>query len=160
MLPIFIVLAFAAGCAISVQAAVNAQLAAGFGGNVFGAAFYSFATGTIALGIIASVQGGLPTALTTIPSQPFWKLIGGLLGAGAIFSTILITPKIGLANLLILVITGQLVTSLVIDNFGLLNSALRPVTAIKFVGALLVICGALITLFGDRMAAWTGNFTR
>ncbi|MCA1443259.1 DMT family transporter [Ensifer sp. IC4062] len=159
MLSLLFVLAFAAGCAISIQAAVNAQLAAGFGGNVFGAAFYSFATGAIALGIIATAQGGLAAALSAIPSQPTWKLVGGLLGASAIFSTVLLAPKIGLANLLILVIAGQLVTSLLIDNFGLLNSAVRPLTAIKFVGALLVVSGALITLFGERMAAWASHLT-
>ncbi|MDK1386463.1 DMT family transporter [Sinorhizobium sp. 8-89] len=159
MLPLFFVLAFAAGCAISVQAAVNAQLAAGFGGNVFAAAFYSFATGAVALGIIALGRGGLPTALTVLPSQPAWKLIGGLLGAGAIFSTVLLTPQIGLANLLILVIAGQLIASLTIDNFGLLQSAVKPVTTVKLIGAFCVICGALITLFADRLAAWADHLT-
>ncbi|OHV78697.1 DMT family transporter [Rhizobium sp. LCM 4573] len=157
MFPLFFLLAFSAGCAISVQAAVNAQLAAGFGGNVFGAAFYSFATGAVALGLIAFAHGGLPAALATVPAQPAWKLIGGLLGAGAIFSTVLLAPKIGLANLLILVIAGQLVTSLVIDNFGLLGAQLRSVSLVKMTGALLVVGGALVTLFGDRVVAWIGH---
>ncbi|MDS7595481.1 DMT family transporter [Agrobacterium tumefaciens] len=157
MLGFYFALAVVAGCAISVQAAVNAQLSAGIGGNVFSAAFYSFATGAIALGIIAFLHGGMTTALSLIPSQAPWKLVGGLLGAGAIFCTVFLAPKIGLANLFILIVAGQLGTSLVIDNFGLLNAALRPISAIKLTGALFVVGGALVTLFGDRALSWFGH---
>ncbi|TPP05031.1 DMT family transporter [Rhizobium glycinendophyticum] len=157
MFALYFLIAFAAGCAISVQAAVNAQLASGIGGNVFGAAFYSFASGAVVLGLVAFLHGGLANAVAALPSQAPWKLIGGVLGAGAIFSTVILAPRIGLANLLILVIAGQLVTSLLIDKFGLLNSPLLPVTQVKLWGAVFVIGGALMTLFGDRILSWLSH---
>jgi bacterial/archaeal transporter family-2 protein len=86
-----------------------------------------------------------------LPKQPWEYLIGGLLGAAAISGTILLAPRIGLANLLALVIAGQLLASLAIDHFGILGVAVRPVSVIKAIGALVMISGVLLTLFGDRI---------
>lgn len=157
MVGLFFLVAFGAGVAISVQASINSQLAGGMGGNTIAAALFSFLTGTIILATIAVLSGGLVTAVATIPGQPWWRLMGGLLGAGAIFSTVLLAPRIGLANLLALVIVGQLLSSFVIDNFGLLGVAARPVSGIKLVGAVVLIGGVLLTLFGDRIVALTSG---
>jgi len=147
----YILIAFSVGVALSVQAAVNGQLAVAMGGNTLAAAFYSFLTGTIVLTIIAVLNGNLMIALSVLPKQSWEYLIGGLLGAAAISGTILLAPRIGLANLLALVIAGQLLASLVIDHFGILGVAVRPVSVIKAIGALVMISGVLLTLFGDRI---------
>lgn len=147
----YILIAFSVGVALSVQAAVNGQLAVAMGGNTLAAAFYSFLTGTIVLTVIAVLNGNLMIALSVLPKQPWEYLIGGLLGAAAISGTILLAPRIGLANLLALVIAGQLLASLVIDHFGILGVAVRPVSVIKAIGALVMISGVLLTLFGDRI---------
>lgn len=148
-------LAFGAGTAISIQAAVNGQLAVAVGGNPIAAALFSFLSGTILLLIIAMARGGLPEALAQIPDQPWPRLIGGLLGASAIFCTVLLAPRIGLGNLLALVIAGQLLSSLLIDNYGLLGTAVRQVSLIKIGGASMMVAGVLLTLFGDRLIAMT-----
>jgi transporter family-2 protein len=151
MIYFYFLIAFAAGAAISIQAAINGQLAGAIGGNTIAAALFSFASGTLVLALIAVTRGGLPSALAAIPSQPWWRLVGGVLGASAIFSTVLLAPRIGLANLLALVIVGQLLASLSIDNFGLFNVAVRPVSSIKIAGAVVMIGGVLLTLFGERL---------
>lgn len=148
---IFLLIAFAVGVALSVQAAANGQLAVAMGGNTLAAAFYSFLTGTIVLTVIAVLNGNLTASLSVLPAQPWEYLIGGLLGAAAISGTILLAPRIGLANLLALVIAGQLLSSLAIDNFGMLGVATRSVSLIKTIGALAMIAGVLLTLFGDRI---------
>ena len=150
---LFVLIAFAAGVALSVQAAVNGQLAVALGDNTFAAAFYSFLTGTVVLTVIAIVHGNLISSLSVIPTQPWAYLTGGLLGAAAISGTILLAPRIGLANLLALVIAGQLLASLVIDNFGILGVVTRSISPIKAMGALVMIAGVLLTLFGDRVLA-------
>lgn len=147
----FFILAFCAGAAIATQANINGQLAAGLDGNTIVAALISFVVGTLVLGMLAVSRGGLPVILAAITSQPLWKFAGGLLGAGFIFSTTLLAPRIGLVNLLVLVIAGQLFASITIDHFGLLGSPLRPVSLIKFCGALLLLAGVALTLFGERL---------
>jgi transporter family-2 protein len=152
---IFAVIAFAAGAALSVQAAANGQLGIAMGGDTFAAAFYSFLTGTIALALFAILNGRLSASFSVIPSQPWGLLIGGLLGAGAVSATILLAPRIGVANLLALVIAGQLLASLVVDNFGILGITTRPVSLIKIAGSVIMIAGVLLAIFGDQLLkAW------
>lgn len=148
---ILFLVAFCAGAAISVQAAVNSQLAGGLGGNTVAAALVSFLIGTAALASIALGKGGLASAVATLPSQPLWRYGGGLLGATAIFCTVLLAPRIGLANMLALVIAGQLLSSLLIDHFGLIGVAVRPVSGIKLAGAAVMLGGVLLPLFGNSL---------
>jgi transporter family-2 protein len=61
-------------------------------------------------------------------------------------------PRIGLLNLVVLVIAGQLITSMAIDHFGLVNVAMRRVSALRLLGAVIVIAGVALALFGDRIA--------
>jgi transporter family-2 protein len=146
---VLLLVAFVAGSAISAQAAVNSQLAGGLGGNTVVAALISFVIGTLALAAIAFGKGGVVQALADVPHQPLWRFAGGFLGAAAIFSTVLLAPRIGLANMLALVIAGQLLTSLTIDQFGLLGMATRHVSGIRVAGALVLLVGVSLTLFGD-----------
>jgi transporter family-2 protein len=147
----FFALAFCAGAAIATQANINGQLAVGVAGNTIVAALISFVVGMLALAMIALLRGGLPVALAALPSQPLWKFAGGFLGAGFIFSTAFLAPRIGLTNLLALVIAGQLLTSITIDHFGLLGSALRPVSPMKLCGIIFLLTGVALTLLGEKL---------
>lgn len=147
------VMAFWVGIAVSVQAAINAQLAHGLGANSVVAALISFTVGTLVLIAVALTRGGLGEAIVAIPSQPLWKFTGGMLGAAFVFGTVFLAPRIGLLNLVVLVIAGQLLTSMVIDHFGLVQMAVREVSRIRIAGALVVVAGVALTLFGDRLVA-------
>ncbi|MFK3738809.1 DMT family transporter [Massilia sp. TN1-12] len=144
--------AFAAGIAVSFQAAINSQMAAAVGANSVVAALVSFLCGTCVLAVIAFARGGLPDALAALPQQPLWKFSGGLLGAAFIFCTVVLVPRIGILNMVVLVIAGQLLTSMAIDHFGLVNVAMRKVTPMRLAGAVVMIAGVAMALFGDRVA--------
>lgn len=150
--------AFCAGSAISLQAAINTQLASAMGGNTLVAALVSFSIGTIALACIALGKGGLSAALVSLPTQPVWRFAGGLLGAAAIFCTVLLAPRVGLANMLAFVIAGQLLTSLAIDHFGLVGVLTRQVSGIKLAGALVMLLGVSLTLFGNALMEALGRY--
>jgi transporter family-2 protein len=150
-------LAFGAGIAVSFQAAINSQMAAAVGANSVVAALVSFLCGSAALAVVALVRGGLPDALAVLPQQPLWKFSGGFLGAAFIFCTVLLVPRIGLLNLVVLVIAGQLLTSMAIDHFGLVNVAMRRVSAVRLAGAAVMILGVALALFGDRIAQALGR---
>ena len=149
-------LAFCVGIAMSVQAAVNSQLAQSLGANSVAAALVSFGCGTAVLLVMALAKGGIGTlgaTLAALPSQPLWKFAGGFLGAAFVFGTVFLAPRIGLLSLVVLVITGQLLSSMTIDHFGLINMATRKVSAVRIVGALIVVLGVAITVFGERIVA-------
>ncbi len=113
---------------ISVQAAVNSQLAGALHANSVVAALISFSVGTVVLGIAAFARGGVGESLALLGQQPLWKLTGGMLGAAFVFGTVFLAPRIGLLNLVVLVIAGQLIMSMAIDNFGLVQMAVRKVS--------------------------------
>jgi transporter family-2 protein len=154
---VLFVLAFCVGIFISVQAAINSQLAQALHANSVVAAFISFSVGTLVLGIAAFARGGVGESLGLLSQQPLWKLTGGMLGAAFVFGTVFLAPRIGLLNMVVLVIAGQLMMSMAIDNFGLVQMAVRKVSAIRMAGALVVIAGVALTLFGDRIVATLGR---
>ena len=134
---ILLLMAFCVGMAMSVQAAVNTQLAASIGANSVVAALVSFGCGTIVLAGVALSRGGL--------------------GAAFVFGTVFLAPRIGLLSLIVLVIAGQLITSMAIDHFGLINMAMRKVSGVRVLGACVVALGVAITLFGERIVAAFGR---
>lgn len=149
---ILFAIAFAAGTGISIQTAINSQLAEAIGDRI-AAALFSFATGTVILAALALCTGGLGAAAAALPAQPLWRLSGGIFGAGFMLAAVVLAPRIGLANLLVLVLAGQLVFSLAIDHFGLLGVIVRHVSPIKLAGATIMLAGVLLTVFGDRLLA-------
>ena len=80
-------------------------------------------------------------SLTLAIKAPWYAWLGGLLGAFYIISTIIISPKIGLATFLAIVIGGQLLMSLVIDHFGIFGSAVKLIDIKKVIGILFVLTG-------------------
>jgi transporter family-2 protein len=79
------------------------------------------------------------------------------LGAAFVFGTVSLAPRIGLLNLVVLVIAGQLMMSMAIDHFGLVQMVARNVSPIRMAGALVVVAGVALTLFGDRIVAALGR---
>jgi len=153
---ILLAAAFCIGIAMSAQAAVNSQLAHSIGANSVMAALISFSCGTLVLLAMALAKGGvagLGATLAALPSQPAWKFLGGFLGAAFVFGTVFLAPRIGLLTLVVLVIAGQLLSSIAIDHFGLINMATRKVSGVRLSGALIVVLGVTVTVFGDRIVA-------
>ncbi|MCK6190452.1 DMT family transporter [Pseudomonas sp. EYE_354] len=153
----YYLLAVFAGLGITLQTTLNGQLAKGVGGDSVAAALFSFTAGAVCLGVFSLMRGGIVASLAAIPAQPWWSLLGGLLGAGALLSYVVLAPKIGLSALLGLAIAGQIISSLVIDHFGLMGASERPVSLVKLAGSMVMLTGLVIALFGDRWSALFSN---
>ena len=148
---IYLIIALAAGVALATQSAINTQLAKAMSGEAVIATFISFAVGTIVLFFIAWVKTDLWGNLSAIPSQPWWKLIGGVLGAIVVFTTVLLAPKLGITAMLFFIIVGQLITAATIDHFGLIGMPIREVNITKFIGLIIVAFGLVFYFFGDKL---------
>ena len=153
---VYLIIALAAGVALATQSAINTQLAKAMSGEAVIATFISFAVGTIVLFFIAWVKTDLWGNLSAIPSQPWWKLIGGVLGAIVVFTTVLLAPKLGITAMLFFIIVGQLITATTIDHFGLIGMPIREVNITKFIGLIIVAFGLVFYFFGDKLVALFG----
>ena len=153
---VYLIVALAAGVALATQSAINTQLAKAMSGEAVIATFISFAVGTIVLFFIAWVKTDLWGNLSTVPSQPWWKLIGGVLGAVVVFTTVLLAPKLGITAMLFFIIVGQLITATTIDHFGLIGMPIREVNITKFIGLTIVAFGLVFYFFGDKLVELFG----
>lgn len=151
MFAVYILLALVAGMALATQSAINTQLAKAMSGEPFIATFISFAVGTVALFFIAWAKTDLFGNLAGLGQQPLWKLSGGLLGAVFVFTTVLLAPKLGIANMLFVIIVGQLTAAAVIDHFGLIGMAAREISLPKVIGLGVMALGLAVFSFGDKM---------
>ena len=148
---VYLIVALAAGVALATQSAINTQLAKAMSGEAVIATLISFAVGTIFLFFIALAKTDLWGNLSTIPSQSWWKLIGGVLGAVVVFTTVLLAPKLGITAMLFFIIVGQLITATTIDHFGLIGMPIREVNITKFIGLIIVAFGLVFYFFGDKL---------
>ena len=153
---VYLIIALAAGVALATQSAINTQLAKAMSGEAVIATFISFAVGTLVLFFIAWVKTDLWGNLSTIPSQPWWKLIGGILGAVVVFTTVLLAPKLGITAMLFFIIVGQLITAATIDHFGFIGMPIREVNITKFIGLIIVAFGLVFYFFGDKLVELFG----
>ncbi|MBC8109756.1 MAG: DMT family transporter [Verrucomicrobia bacterium] len=133
---IFYLLPLIAGITITVQAAVNNQLRQAVDSPLV-SAFISFLVGTVILGLVVLfTQQKLPS-VSQLSRIEVYKFAGGLLGAYFVTSAILVAPKIGVTNMSVLVISGQLLMALLFDYFGWLGFKPNPISLNKIIGIFL-----------------------
>src|SRR5688572_26369712 len=143
MKALLFILPFMAGVAMTIQAGVNSQLRTVLN-NPLLAAFISFITGTVALGLLLLFSRKTIPSLSVYGTTDWYNLTGGLLGAFFVMVVILTVREIGTANMFALVIAGQFLTALVFDHYGLIGFKVNPVSIQKIIGVLLIIVGAYL----------------
>ena len=134
-------LALAAGIAVPVMAALNAQLA-GKMGSAFAAAAVLSAVALLALIVLALASG---TTLATLRwPAPTIGYGAGLLFTVYIASITWLAPRIGLGNAVFLVLLGQLVTSAVIDHYALFGAPKVEITPRRLLGLAVMAVGIML----------------
>ena len=139
----FLLLALAAGVLLPVQAGLNAQLRSALGSPI-AAALVSFLVGTAGLATIALLlRTPLPLGRAWGATSP-WQWSGGLIGAVYVLAAIVLAPRLGAATLIAAVVAGQMITSLVLDQYGLVGFPVHSMTLVRLLGAVLVIAGVIL----------------
>ncbi|MGE0499752.1 MAG: DMT family transporter [Rhizobiaceae bacterium] len=136
-----------AGAALAVQVTVNAELARGLGLPVAAAAVSFFAGAVILAVVTLAVARTQDITIDFGAPSPWLFVVGGLLGATYVTSSIILVPRIGAAALLAFIVAGQLVAGLLIDRIGYLGVAVRELSAGRIAGALLLMVGAVLIRF-------------
>ena len=137
-------LALLVGIGLTVQVGMNMTIARVVGTPLW-ASVANFTVGLVALFATALLIGSRP-APGTVGQVPLWAWFGGLLGAAYVASVTLLGPRIGGMTLVAIVITGQLVAGLTVDHFGVLGYPQIPVTPTRWLGAALLLAGALLVM--------------
>lgn len=137
---LFYLLPVLAGVAMAIQSGINSQLRIAIN-HPFVAAFVSFFVGTIALIFILLLSKQPLPPFSAYNGIDWYKFSGGLFGVFVVTVTLLSVKEIGVANMFVLVIAGQLITAVSMDHFGVLGLNVSPVTLKKLAGILFLITG-------------------
>lgn len=134
---VFVVLA---GALNAVQSGTNAQLARSLERPWLAGLVVCLSTTLVfAVGMLVSGQG-LPAAGKTA-SAPWWAWTGGLCGAAFVIASLFFAQKLGSGLFTGLTITAGVITSILIDHFGLVGFKQHSAGLWRIVGAGLMIGG-------------------
>jgi bacterial/archaeal transporter family-2 protein len=137
------VLAVLAGAGLVVQQILNANLRAGLASAAW-AGFASYFVGLACMAfLVMALRDPMPAA-SLAGRIPWWTWTGGLFGALFIGLAILLVPKLGAATFFALLVTGQMLASVLFDHVGLLGLAQRPVDLPRLVGVALLVGGVVL----------------
>ena len=138
-------LALAAGLAGSIQVAVMGRFGERIGSFEALAANLVFSTivATTVLLVLRQSLAGFGEALRS----PWWYWVGGGgMGVVVVLSITVVTPRIGAAATIGLLIAGQLAMGVVIDTYGLFGVEKVALSWPRILGVLLLATGALLAL--------------
>lgn len=139
----FLFLSVVAGIMIPFQSAMNAQL-----GRVLHSAYYStlvvFLVAVCSIGVFIVCSRQAFPSIQSLSNAPVWAYGGGIIGAAYILLIIVCAPKLGIGNVTVLVLLGQMIAALCIDHFGWLQSPVHAINWQRLLGVLMVAGGVYL----------------
>lgn len=131
------------GAAIATQSAVNSY-AHRYLGSPFLASAVSFFVGALfLLVLVLATRQPFDLSWTVVRENPWWTWLGGFTSAFALTTNVLLFKRLGSVQTSVLPIMGQIIMSLVIDQFGLFQSQRNQLTVMKLCGVFILILGTL-----------------
>ena len=132
-----------AGAAQPVQTLVNTRLSRSTG-TPYSASMFSFLVGLVCLSMMTLGIFGPTFGLSNAGDAPWWAWTGGVLGVIFLTGNILLFPRLGAVQTVVLPITGQVLMGLAIDHGGWFHSPESALSITRVLGALMVLAGVLI----------------
>lgn len=133
---------FMAGAGIPLIGVLNGGIARSVG-NPFAATAVMFAVALlVAAGITLPIYGA--PSLAQLRDVPVTSYAPGLLIGFYALSATIIIPRLGAASFIAFILIAQLVTSALVDQFGLFEMAKRPVDGLRLAGLVTIVAGIAI----------------
>ncbi|MFI5155661.1 MAG: DMT family transporter [Chitinophagales bacterium] len=121
---LFIAVALVLGAILPIQAAVNARLAKTMGSSEI-STFVPFGLGTVVLFVYLLLTKQLNWHDAPIRQSPWWIWIGGVLGTFFVAGIVLVVPLLGSVMAFTLVLAGQMLVAIILNQFGWLGMTVR-----------------------------------
>ncbi|MEM1183792.1 MAG: DMT family transporter [Planctomycetota bacterium] len=146
----WIVVAIALGVFLPLQPLINAELRRSAGGSGFFGASVNNLVGLV--GVIVCWLAFKPEfpSVSSLGAAPWWSWTGGLIGGAFVVLTLLMAPKLGVVLMFSLMLVSQMISSLVVDHFGIANAPVREATFMRIAGVALVILGVVFVQLGTQ----------
>ncbi|VVM74702.1 hypothetical protein PS631_02001 [Pseudomonas fluorescens] len=145
LLPMLI--ALLAGAAVPFQAGSNAVLGRLLGHPLWAAGVSLLVSLMLLIPALLVLRAPLPQ-LQNLTQAPWWAWLGGLAGVLYITAALILTPRLGAAGFIVCVIAGQVLSSLLIDQWGLMGLPEKPVNSLRLAGVGMIVLGMLLVQWG------------
>jgi bacterial/archaeal transporter family-2 protein len=139
---LIILIGLAGGVAVGLQSPLASLLSQRLG--VFESIFIVHLGGALAALIPLLVFSG--GKLGQWRSVPWYALAAGVFGLVVIGAISYMIPRIGVAGSIITIVAGQLLVGTILDHFGLLGAAEKPLVATRVIGLMVVLAGVWLTV--------------
>jgi transporter family-2 protein len=144
MEPVVLILlvGLAGGIAVGLQSPLASMITQRIG--VFGSIFIIHLGGAVFYLIPLIIVGG--GRLGQWRTVPWYALGAGLFGLVVIAAISFTIPRVGVASAITSVVAGQILISALLDHFGLLGAATRPLDPTRLLGLAVVMLGVWLTV--------------
>jgi transporter family-2 protein len=105
----------------------------------------------VAFGLTLPLYG--PPTVAQLGSAPLVSYGAGLLIGFYGLSATIIIPRFGAASFIAYILIAQLLTSAVVDQFGLFGMARRPIEITKLAGLVVIVAGIAVMEIGNLTKA-------
>jgi transporter family-2 protein len=134
-------IALLAGAAVPFQGGSNAALGRMLGHPLWATLASLLVSIVVVLPLLFVMRVPAPTVGAAVQG-PAWLWLGGVAGVAYLTAALVLTPKLGAASFIVSVMAGQMLASLVIDHFGLMGLAPKPIALGRLAGGALILVGA------------------
>jgi transporter family-2 protein len=100
-----------------------------------------------AMAILIGISGWQSSALAALKQVPPILLTAGAMGASLVFAIAWLIPRIGAGPFTLTLLTGQIVSAMVISHYGWLGSPVQPMTMKSIIGAAIMFAGVVLATF-------------
>jgi transporter family-2 protein len=100
---------------------------------------------------LALLAGVLIPIQAASGSTRMW--IGGVTGALYVVMSLALLPRIGAGTFIVCVVAGQMTSALLLDHFGILGLATKPITLGRVAGVVVIFVGILITQLNSTVVS-------
>ena len=139
---LIILVGLAGGAAVGLQSPMASMITQRLG--IFESVFIVHAGGAIIALLPLLFYGG--GRLSQWKNVPWYALAAGIFGLIVIAAISYMIPRVGIAASIITVVAGQLLVGVLLDQFGLLGAAVRPLDWTRAIGLAVVLFGVWLTV--------------
>lgn len=141
---IYVSLAVVTGSLIPFQTSMYAQLGKSLH-SPFYATFVVFLIAALFSGLFIVFSRAQVPAMSLVGAAPTWSYLGGVVGSLYVVMVTMLTPRLGIGNTIVLVLLGNILAAIVIDQFGWLGAAVHTINPYRLLGVILIVAGVYLT---------------
>ncbi|MGB0232875.1 MAG: DMT family transporter [Candidatus Puniceispirillaceae bacterium] len=140
----YMIWALLAGAFIPLIGILNGRV-----GRALGEPFYAsvmlFGVAIILAFVVSVIFGKAAPSVQNLQTLRPMDYTAGFIVAFYVISATVLAGKIGVANFIVMAVSGQIMFSLMIDHFGLFGAPVKPINMTQLVGAVLLLIGLATT---------------